>query len=245
MKATLIQTDIQWADAIANRTAMESALLRAEQSDIYILPEMWSTGFVTSPTEGDDGAEQWMQQMSQRLDAAVVGSVVIMDGGRYYNRMLFVTPDGTLAHYDKRHLFSYGGENEHYTAGTERVVVMWRGVRFLLQICYDLRFPVFSRNHRDYDAIIYVASWPVNRIQVWHTLLQARALENQCFVLAVNRIGNDPVCQYNGGTQALDAYGRIIGSCADNEADALTVTLDMERLAAFRKKFPVLYDADV
>ena len=252
--------NIQWADPVANQQAAESALLSAEPSDIYVLPEMWSTGFATNPAGiAEDVASssslRWMQQMAQQLDAAIVGSLAIHADETYRNRMYFVTPD-TVTYYDKHHLFSYGNEHVHYTAGNDRVVVEWRSVRFLLQVCYDLRFPCFSRNHldnrntggdgimADYDCIIYVASWPTSRLAVWNTLLKARALENQCYVLAVNRIGTDPACSYSGGTQAVDAYGKVMAACPDNESACITVGLDTAKLSAFRRKFPVLMDAD-
>lgn len=248
MKATLIQMDIRQADAATNRETAERAMLDAPTSDLYVLPEMWTTGFVTRPqgiAETDGLSLEWMTRMARRLDAAVCGSIATEENGRYYNRLYFVTPDSTSPYfYDKRHLFTYSGEHLSYTAGDKRVIVHWRGVRFLLQVCYDLRFPCFARNDDDYDAIIYVASWPESRIRVWHTLLCARAIENQCYVLGVNRTGNDDLCTYNGGTEAYDAYGRCIARCHDNHSETATVNIDMEALCAFRQKFPVLNDRD-
>lgn len=253
MKVTLLQTDIKWSDPSANQHEAEHLMEQAERSDLYVLPEMWTTGFATDPegvaekADGNGTAElvRWMQRMAEKLDAAVAGSVAIeMPDGRCYNRLYFVTPDGVKAHYDKRHLFAYGNENEHYTAGKERVVVEWRGVRFLLQICYDLRFPVFSRNRGDYDVAIYVANWPDSRRRVWDTLLKARALENQCYVVGVNRVGDDPQCHYDGGSAVIDAYGRTVACAEDNQLQTATALLDMEKQNAFREKFPVLRDAD-
>lgn len=247
MKATLIQMDIKWADSAANQKAAEQAILNAPKSDIYILPEMWSTGFATHPeniAESDGKSLAWMNKMSKELDAAVCGSIAVYENGHFYNRFYFVTPDNEPRHYDKRHLFTYGNEHHSYTSGDKRVIVTWRGVRFLLQICYDLRFPCFSRNKNDYDAIIYVASWYESQIHVWNTLLCARAIENQCYVIGVNRIGNDPTCKYNGCSKAYDAYGRIMVSCDDNCATTMTFDIDMEKLNSFRKKFPVLHDRD-
>lgn len=149
-------------------------------------------------------------------------------------------------HYDKRHLFGYGGEGKSFSAGNKRQVVEWQGVRFLLQVCYDLRFPVFSRNSakEPYDAIIYVASWPVPRIEAWRTLLKARALENQCYVIGVNRVGTDPNCNYNGYSAIINPYGRALGECVSDNEETAVATLDMAELQTFRKKFPVLDDAD-
>lgn len=248
MKATLIQMDIKWGDIKANCAIASQLVDSVPGSDLYILPEMWSTGFATEPESIADGNLEslvWMKQKSAETDAAICGSVATRcDDGTYRNRFYFVKPDGDVVYYDKHHLFTYGKEHHHFTAGNERVIVEWRGVRFLLQICYDLRFPCFSRNKSDYDCAIYVASWPASRIEPWRALLKARAIENQCYVLAVDRIGNDPVCAYCGGTEIIDAYGRIVSVCPDNTAATISATLDMAKLAAFRKKFPVLNDAD-
>lgn len=265
MQVTLLQQDIVWADPSANRKLAEKAILSAPKSDLYILPEMWSTGFATMPegiAEGDCASLDWMRKMANNINAAIAGSVATEEDGKYYNRFYFVTPlcgGGTEGGtYDKHHLFTYGGEHLRYTAGNRRVVVEWRGVRFLLQICYDLRFPIFARNtttdcsplqyggkgEESYDAIIYVASWPVPRRSAWDALLVARAIENQCYVLGVNRIGADPACRYNGGTVAIDAYGHTMAACPDDEVSAITIDIDMESLTAFRSKFPVLKDRD-
>lgn len=251
MKVTLVQMDIVWGDIAANCETASAAIDSASGSDLYILPEMWSTGFATEPKDVADDkllSLRWMKQKADSINAAIVGSVATMcEDGSYRNRLYFVKPgkDTNAAYYDKRHLFTYGGEDKRYTAGDERVIVEWRGVRFLLQVCYDLRFPVFSRNKGcAYDAAIYVASWPKSRINAWRTLIRARAIENQCYVLAVDRIGNDPVCEYCGGTEIIDAYGRTVEACPDGTASTITVTLDIDSLAAFRRKFPVLNDAD-
>lgn len=252
MTITLFQRDILWADPSANIRLNEQLLLDAPKSDLYVLPEMWSTGFVTSPAEAHiaDGATelQWMQQMAKRLDAAIAGSVAIQaEDGTYRNRFYFVTPEHTT-HYDKHHLFTYGGEHKRYTAGQERVVAEWRGVRFLLMVCYDLRFPTYSRNipreEGGYDCALYVASWPTPRVEAWRTLLLARAIENQCYVCGVNRVGTDPTCQYCGGTAAIDPYGKYIEACPDGAEGTITFTLDLDALQAFREKFPVLKDRD-
>lgn len=257
MKITLLQQDIIWGNPSMNQDLAEKAILAAERSDVYVLPEMWSTGFATDPTgiaEGDAASLGWMQRMAVSMDAAIAGSVATEVDGKYYNRFYFVTPD-SCRWYDKRHLFTYGGEDKRYTAGKERVVVEWRGVRFLLQVCYDLRFPAFSRNMPEegrplqngalhYDVALYVASWPDSRRKVWDALLPARAIENQCYVCGVNRVGDDPQCHYDGGTVGIDAYGRVVARCDDGVAGSVTVDVDTDRLGSFRKKFPVLRDAD-
>ena len=217
--------------------------------DLIVLPEMFTTGFCVDPSHAadviDDGAAAvaWMRRMAERYDAAVTGSVAVADGERYFNRMYFVRPDGGVEYYDKRHLFAMGGEADHYTAGRRRVVVEWRGVRILLQVCYDLRFPVFARSRGDYDMIVYAANWPTPRIAVWDTLLRARAIENQCYVAGVNRAGQDPWCDYCGHTALIDPYGRVAVSCGEGE-HVVTGDIDMDRLTAFRRKFPVLEDRD-
>lgn len=249
MKISLLQQDIIWANPSANQQVAEGVLRDLEKSDVYVLPEMFSTGFAVHPedvAEKDGSSVRWMQMIAAELDAAICGSVAIEEDGKFANRFYFVKPDGECVYYDKRHLFTYGGEHKRYTKGEERVVVDFRGVRFLLQVCYDLRFPVFARNNDEtpYDVAIYVASWPTSRIEVWNTLLHARAIENQCYVAAVNRVGEDLACKYCGGTMLIDAYGRTIAECESNKQCAITADLDMEALAAFRKKFPVLDDAD-
>lgn len=262
MKCVLVQMDISWGDPVANRSMAERMMCEAGGADIYVLPEMFPTGFDICPKDIAEPARngetlQWMCRMAGALDAAVVGSVAIKAAdGRCYNRMYFVKPDGSYCFYDKRHLFTYGGEDREYSRGDREMVVVWRGMRFMLQVCYDLRFPVFSRNtigadKEDgkpecplYDCCIYVASWPASRRQVWDTLLRARALENQCYVLGVNRIGDDPQCHYNGGTVAVDAYGKEIAKAQDDEPCTITAELDMPRLSNFRKKFPVLSDGE-
>lgn len=252
MTVTLLQTDIQWASPSANRTAVEELMKGALPSDIYILPEMFTTGFATEPegiAESCDSTLCWMQTMAGTYDAAIVGSVALNTNEGYRNRLYFVKPDGEVAFYDKHHLFTYGHEDRHYTPGNERTIVEWRGMKFLLQVCYDLRFPIFSRNvmvndEAAYDAVIYVANWPESRRRVWDALLIARAIENQCYVVGVNRVGDDILCHYNGGTTIIDAYGKVVAKADDNTHQTLTASLDIPRLAAFRTKFPVLNDAD-
>lgn len=270
MKVTLIQMDIAWMDIDANIRTAECAILDAPESELYVLPEMWSTGFVTNPASPDchpvilDNTTKtlrWMKEMANRLNSALAGSFAVYDAQStsYHNRFYFVKPDldGVVSedeYYDKRHLFTYGGEDKQYDAGNRKVVVEWGGVKFLLQVCYDLRFPVWSRNEmvvKDdsaesplYDCILYVASWPDSRISVWRTLLPARAIENQCYVCGVNRVGSDGSCTYTGETLAIDPYGRCIAKAEDASETNVSFDMDIPRLQSFRKKFPVLLDMD-
>ena len=172
------------------------------------------------------------------------GSVATEADGRYYNRFYFVKPDGSYATYDKRHLFSFAGEDKRYTAGTERVVVEHCGFRILLQVCYDLRFPVFARNRGDYDMILYVANWPTVRISAWNALLRARAVENQCYVAGVNRTGDDPALAYDGSSALIGFLGETVAAATPGREEAVQGEADLKALEAFRAKFPALRDAD-
>ena len=241
--------DIAWGDCQGNVRRADAMIDNAPEADLYIFPEMFSTGFAADPegmAESENGKTvEWMRRKAVAKDAAIAGSLAIRSGGRYFNRLYFVKPDGEVTTYDKRHLFSYVGENLHYTRGEERVIVEWKSVRIMLQVCYDLRFPVFSRNHGDYDMIIYVASWPTSRIKVWDTLLHARALENQCYVAGVNRVGRDPNCEYCGNSLIISPYGEDLAVCGSGEESAKMAEIEMEMLRSFRKKFPVIDDADI
>ena len=185
-----------------------------------------------------------MKRTAQSKQCAIAGSIALEDKGKYYNRFYFVHPGGMVEWYDKKHLFTYGGEHKRFTAGTKRVIVNYKGVRILLQVCYDLRFPVWSRNRNDYDIAIYVASWPTPRVDAWKLLLKARAVENQCYVVGVNRVGKDPNCEYVGGSAIIDPYGKVIASCEDGKQCEATADVNLLELEEFRKKFPVLNDAD-
>ena len=248
MKITVLQRNIMWADPTANVRRADEAVDRNPGADLYVLPEMFSTGFCTHPEGIAEPAEndtvKWMKSKVASTGAAMAGSIAICENGRYYNRFHFVTPDGSVTTYDKKHLFTFGGEHERFTAGSERVIVSYKGMRILLEICYDLRFPVWSRNRGDYDMILYVASWPTPRVGAWKALLTARAIENQCYVAGVNRVGTDPSNEYCGGSRIIDPYGKIMAECRDGEEMEATADVDMKVLEAFREKFPVLDDAD-
>ncbi len=249
MKISLIQMNLTWCDTAANLQRAEELIADNPGADVYVLPEMFTTGFcmepkyIAEPMEGPSLA--WMQSMAAKKNAAIVGSVAALspDGG-YRNRMYFVEPNGKVTYYDKRHLFSYSGEDKHYESGKEKVIVEFRGVRFFLQVCYDLRFPVFGRNCDDYDIALYVANWPDKRRMAWDILLRARAIENQAIVIGVNRVGNDPICNYDGGTVAIDFFGFVATQCEDNTEQVVTYEVKMDELRQYRNKFPSLNDSD-
>lgn len=254
MKIGILQTNIVWCDTTANIARAEEVIATAEAADLYILPEMWSTGFViegqkVAQTEEESAALQWMVTTAKSRNCALSGSLVIREGDRLYNRHFFITPDGITARYDKHHLFRLGGETKRFTAGSDRVIVEWQGVKFLLQTCYDIRFPVFARNRLlegsyEYDAIIYVANFPTPRAEVWRTLSKARAIENECFVIAANRTGDDIYCNYSGGSLVSDSFGEGVIECDNREQIAFAV-LDIVQLRERRRRFPTLRDGDL
>jgi omega-amidase len=249
LRVALVQSMLHWEDAAANR-AMFAEKFRDLKgfTDLVVLPEMFTTGFsmrASELAEPMDGLTvSWMKEQARELDAAIYGSAIIAEGGKYHNRGLFVKPDGTVITYDKRHLFRMAEEVRHYTPGTQRVVVEWRAWRLLLQICYDLRFPVFARNRGDYDGVLYVANWPEPRRYPWSQLLIARAIENQSYVIGVNRVGMDGKGHhYTGDSVAVDPRGDVDVMKASKE-DILRIVLHREALDDFRAKFPVGDDAD-
>lgn len=248
MDIILLQTDIAWQNPEKNRRHIERVINTLSQTDMIILPEMFTTGFCTFPKgvaeESNSETLIWMQKIAKEKNVAIGGSVATVDNGQYFNRFYFVKPNGTFTTYDKKHLFSYADEDKEYTAGVNRVIVEYKEVKILLQICYDLRFPVFSRNRGDYDMIIYIASWPTSRIDAWKTLMRARAIENQCYVAAVNRVGSDPGNTYNGATALIDYFGRTVAEAKDSEEDTIQGCIDLKALNSFRHSFPALQDAD-
>jgi len=249
MKVTLVQQDIIWANPRENCKHLDEMLLQHKGADLYVLPEMFSTGFATKPRgiaeEEPCFSLEWLKEKAAEYDAAFTGSVALHVNGTYRNRMYFVKPDGGVTFYDKHHLFTYGGETEFFTPGEDRVVVRWRGVRFRLTVCYDIRFPLWCRNLSDYDALICIASWPKRRQSNLDILLQARAIENQCYVLGVNRVGTDAsTLDYTGGTVVIDPYGTPVARTVPGKEGVISAVLDMQKLIDFRKQFPVLGDAD-
>jgi len=253
MKVTLVQFSPVWADPAANRIALRKLLTHVPATDLIVLPEMFSTGFVTGPAgiaETGEDTLHFMQKNAAAHDCAIAGSIAVETDGVFRNRFYFVYPDGQEVHYDKRHLFTYGGEHLHYTPGESPVVAEFRGIRIMLQVCYDLRFPVFSRNRLFpdgtalYDIALYVASWPDSRIGAWDILLRARAIENQCFVAGVNRVGADPKNKYSGHSAIFSPEGQLLTNCKENEEDIVTFDINLQELVEFRKNFPTLQDAD-
>jgi len=248
LKVTPVQCELAWESPAANRTRIGEIIEALETpTDLIVLPEMFSTGFsmnaLANAEQPGGPTEQWLRQIAGRNDCAITGSVAVREADAVYNRMLFVTPQG-VTHYDKRHLFRMGGEHKRYAPGSARVIVDWRGWRINLQVCYDLRFPVFSRNRGDYDLLLYVANWPASRRGHWRTLLPARAVENLACVVGVNRIGSDANgLDYSGDSMVIAADGELLWD-AQNSDGATSLVLDGAALQAYRKAFPFQLDAD-
>ncbi len=249
LHTAIVQQDIVWEDTDKNLKKLDILLKDLNDStDLVILPEMFHSGFTMNPervAQTETGkAVRWLKAKAMELDVHIMGSVVFKSGSVYYNRLYIYDPLGEVNYYDKRHLFSIGGEGEHYKAGKFRLIINIKGWRVCPLICYDLRFPVWSRNCNDYDLLIYVANWPKSRREVWSTLLKARAIENQTYVIGVNRIGEDHSNEYSGDSVVLNAKGNSVFDIEkDNEVVAYS-RLDLDELNAFRNKFPVWKDAD-
>ena len=248
VKVAVVQTELDWQAPEKNRQSLAQTIATLSQQDLIVLPEMFTTGFsmdstaVAEPAGGE--SLDWLKQQAALSGAALCGSVAVKEQGQYYNRLYFVTPEGESFQYDKKHLFRMAGEHQAYQAGRERVIVPWRGLRYCLQICYDLRFPVFSRNRNDYDVLIYVANWPAPRRLAWRTLLAARAIENQAYVIGCNRIGSDGNgVDYSGDSLVLDYLGQPLADGADR-VEVLVAELDGAALQQFKDKFPAYLDAD-
>jgi len=249
LRVTMVQADLAWQDPAANRRSL-AAHFRGlvGHTDLVVLPEMFSTGFsmeTEALAEDMDGPTVgWMREEAAALGCVITGSLIVREQGRCHNRLVWARPDGTLGHYDKRHLFRIAGEQDHYAAGDQRRVLELKGWRVCPLICYDLRFPVWSRNRDDYDLLLYVANWPQRRAHAWSTLLKARAIENLCYVVGVNRIGRDGNgASYAGDSVALDFLGQPLSS--EGGGDRVeTAVLDLESLQAYRSSFPAHLDAD-
>jgi predicted amidohydrolase len=251
LDVTIVQADLAWHDAKQNLEQFSETIVALDKpTDLIVLPEMFTTGFTmdakhhAEPMHGP--AMNGMARWAESTGAAVCGSLIIQDGTRYFNRFVFMRPDGSVDYYDKRHLFRLAGEVEHYSPGDRQVVIEWRGWRLLPMICYDLRFPVWSRNRPDldYDLLLYVANWPSRRHHAWRTLLRARAIENLSFLAGVNRTGIDGNdLPYAGGSAIIDYLGEDLLDLGDR-AGLATATLDKSALQRFRKGFPFHVDAD-
>jgi len=251
LRVSLVQQPLAWQDGAANRARFAELLQPlAGNTDLVVLPETFTTGFsmaverLAEPPGGPTSL--WLAQLARTLDAVITGSVITRDGAGYYNRLLWASPAGELRHYDKRHLFRMGREHEHFTAGRELWSVAWRGFSVCPLVCYDLRFPVWSRRRPglDYDLLLYVANWPAARADAWRQLLRARAIENLAYVVGVNRVGDDGEgVPHAGDSAAIDFRGRTLADAGDAPA-ILSVQLPREPLMAFRAKFPAHLDAD-
>ena len=251
IRISIIQTDIVWENKQENLRLLHEKLQSLRGiTEIVVLPEMFSTGFSMQSdmlAEANSGETiTTLKQWASLFQVAICGSYITVDNGRYYNRAFFLTPEGEEFYYDKRHLFRMGREAEHFSVGDKRLIIPYRGWNICLLVCYDLRFPVWSRNvNNEYDLLIYVANWPIPRRLVWDTLLRARALENQCYVCGVNRVGTDGYqLSYNGGSKVYSAFGEEIGSIPDEKEGITTVSVNLTALHQFREKFPVWKDAD-
>lgn len=244
LKIAGLNLDIVWKNKSANFEQIETQF-DALQADLFLLPEMFSTGFCMEAAEVADRNQEtlnWMKSFAKSKNAAVAGSVSVEENGNFYNRFYFVFPDGSFEYYDKRHLFSYSGEDKIYTAGTERKIIDYKGFKILLQVCFDLRFPVFARNQVDYDAMLYVANWPKSRVDAWKSLLKARSIENQAFLFGLNRIGTDGYnLEYEESSQVYFPDGKEISI---RENNLIRTEWHLEELQEFRNKFPFLKDRD-
>lgn len=247
MIITTVQSDIIW-EKVSDNLKLYQEKIENLSSDVIILPEMFSTGFTMNPeplAESMDGLTvNWMKENSKNLNSAICGSIIIKEDGKYYNRFMWTNPDGSIHFYDKKHLFSFAGESEKYTSGNSKIIIEYKGWKICPMICYDLRFPVWSRNTEDYDILIYVANWPVKRKQAWKSLLVARAIENQSYVIGVNRIGFDNNGNfYSGETSLINALGETLYIRSHSE-DIYTTTLDKKELDKVRSQLPFLKDRD-
>ncbi len=254
---TIIQTQLHWEDKTANLQMLEEKINGiGEKTEVVILPEMFSTGFSMRPeqlAEGMDGeALTWMKRISAEKKIILTGSLMTKESGTYFNRLVWMLPNGQMGTYDKRHLFAYANEHRHYTAGDKRLIASVKGWKINLLVCYDLRFPVWSRQAQhgeekrgpEYDVLIYVANWPEKRSHAWKTLLQARAIENQCFCIGVNRVGNDGNNVYHSGdSMVVNPVGEVLFQKAHEEV-VHTFTLQKEELEKVREKMPFWKDAD-
>ncbi len=254
LKITTIQTNLFWEDKKANLQMLETKIESiAEKTEIMVLPEMFSTGFSMKPellAETMDGETmQWMKRISAERKIILTGSIIIKEENNFYNRLIWMLPTGEYGAYDKRHLFAFAKEDEHYTVGSKRLIASVKGWKINLQVCYDLRFPVWARQQSqpgkpEYDVLIYVANWPERRSHAWKTLLQARAIENQCYVVGVNRMGNDGNNIYHSGdSMVIDPMGEILYT-KNGEEDIFTSKLNKDHLNSIRNKFPFWKDGD-
>ena len=250
MKISVIQSDLVWEDKSANLIKLEKLISPLNnKTDVVILPEMFNTGFSMNPahiSEPEDGVtHEWMKRVAEKGNFGLCGSYTVSSDDKFFNRWVFVSPQGESWQYDKRHLFSMGEENKSFSKGRARLVFIFRGVRISPYICYDLRFPVWSRNRNEYDLAIYSANWPEARINVWDTLIKARAIENQCFVAGSNIIGTDGNgIKYCGNSVIVNPKGEVLVIAEPDIACSITTEISISELTDFRNKFTVFNDAD-
>jgi omega-amidase len=250
LKIAAIQTELYWENVTANLASLEEKIANiSNDTDLIILPEMFNTGFSMNSKALAEPMNlttfKWLKQMAAKTNAVITGSYIVSENGNFYNRLIWMQPDGQFDTYDKRHLFRMGGENEHFSAGTKRIIKPLKGWNICPLICYDLRFPVWSRNrNNEYDLLIYVANWPEPRAHVWSNLLIARALENQCYVAGINRVGEDGQgLKYSGDSAIIDFKGHIKATKTLKNS-ILYAELNKTELSDFRTKFPAYLDAD-
>lgn len=249
LSVAIIQTELKWEDIDENLLRLTEKLNQVSDTDLMILPEMFSTGFTMNAklvAERESGkAVNWLIKMATSKKTAITGSLVIEENGNYYNRLFFVFPNGKYKTYDKKHLFTLAKEHEHYSAGSEKIIVNYKGFKICPLVCYDLRFPVWIRNVEEYDLLIFVANWPNKRVKAWDALLKARSIENMCYTIGVNRVGldgNDHL--YSGHSAVYDALGEKI-SKENKETEFIEkVTLSLESVTKTRKDFGFLKDRD-
>ena len=250
LKIAMLQADLVWHNSGLNlKNFSEKILQIKEQVDLIILPEMFSTGFTMRPQEIAETMEgetvKWMQKTAAEKKSAIAGSVVISEGEKYYNRFLFVHPSGEINFYDKRHLFTLAGEDKVYESGKEKLIVTYKGWKICPLVCYDLRFPIWARNTEEYDVLLYVASWPKIRISAWDTLLKARAIENMCYTIGVNRVGVDANnYEYPGHSAAFNCLGKQVAETHENKEETAVFTLDKNHISEIRNKLGFLNDRD-
>ena len=245
----LIQSILFWEDVAANLSHFETVISSIKDTDIILLPEMFNTAFCPKSNhlaESMDGKTiSWMKEISKTKNCAIAGTLMIMEGKNIFNRLVWISKNGTIYTYDKHHLFSLIKEERYITKGKERLIIEVEGWIFCPLICYDLRFPVFSRNDVDYDVLIYLANWPVKRIEAWDTLLKARSIENQCYTIGVNRVGEDGNgIPFNGHTKVFDAFGKELLSTTENEVEVLQIEISLEDLKLKRRQMNFLQDRD-
>ncbi len=250
---TLIQANLQWEDKAANLKMLEEQIQHIVQpTQLVVLPEMFSTGFSMQPEKLAEPMEgpsvQWMRSMATKHKIILTGSLIIEEAGQYFNRLIWMLPNGSHGHYDKRHRFAFAGEDQHYSNGNKRLIASVNGWKVNLQICYDLRFPVWARQQTtdlpEYDLLIYVANWPERRSHAWKSLLIARAIENQCYVIGVNRVGEDGKgINHSGDSMVIDPLGQVLFTKAQESCNH-TIALNKSIVEEVRSKFPFWKDAD-